>query len=492
MRGPRLKMNFLAMSLATLLWPIATLGQTIVLVTEWKVPTTNSAPLGAAVDSTGAVYFAESNKIGRLNPQTNSFSEWQLPSTSFGQVEVVVAPSGEVFFNEGLNKIAKLNPTTNVLTEWDVSSATGSSSISVFDLALDISTPSSPLLWVSMGADKVGRLNPLTNAFRVYSLPLGAPRAIAVDAGGVVWLGSEFPLIMRLDPGTGQVKRYVNYPFPVFAFPPGGPVPSAGAFELGLRIDVQGRPVFAEFIANKLGRVDPVSNTVTEYAVPTSNSVPFGIALGSQLAFTEFQGNKIGTLNISAAVGVSTTVSPQVATATFSDTSITPTTATLSKVTTTVGPSVTPVTGAVSGAFEEFTIPTAQSFPRGIAFSQGNIFFAESTVFSFGFPPSALGGNKIGRISGPQPAIQSLGGAVTNLVNSGVVNQGQGTALLAKLQAAIAQANRGNATAAINQLQAFINQVNALINVGILSQAQGQPLIDAANAIISQLSSGGP
>jgi hypothetical protein len=41
--------------------------------------------------------------------------------------------------------------------------------------------------------------------------------------------------------------------------------------------------------------------------------------------------------------------------------------------------------------------------------------------------------------------------------------------------------------AAIQQLQAFIQQVQALIETGTLTPAQGQPLIDAAQAIITAL-----
>ncbi len=74
-----------------------------------------------------------------------------------------------------------------------------------------------------------------------------------------------------------------------------------------------------------------------------------------------------------------------------------------------------------------------------------------------------------------------------DLVESGVLNLGQGCALIAKLDAALTP-DKGNEIAAMNQLQAFINQVNAFINAGILSPAEGQPLIDAAQAAIDELS----
>jgi hypothetical protein len=65
---------------------------------------------------------------------------------------------------------------------------------------------------------------------------------------------------------------------------------------------------------------------------------------------------------------------------------------------------------------------------------------------------------------------------VRDLAASGVLNQGNANALLAKLNAA-----------AINQLQAFINQVQALVQSRRLTAEQGQALIDAANHRIDQL-----
>ena len=78
-------------------------------------------------------------------------------------------------------------------------------------------------------------------------------------------------------------------------------------------------------------------------------------------------------------------------------------------------------------------------------------------------------------------------GNVNELVNTGVLNQGQGNALMAKLDAATKQLEKGNTNPAINELQAFINQVDADIRSGKLTLVQGQPLIDMTNAIIAAL-----
>ncbi len=87
----------------------------------------------------------------------------------------------------------------------------------------------------------------------------------------------------------------------------------------------------------------------------------------------------------------------------------------------------------------------------------------------------------------PQGATEILGDEVEDLISRGELNQGQGNALTAKLSSIIAKLDQGNTNAAINQLQAFINQVNDLIATGVLSPEEGQPLIDVASRIIAAL-----
>jgi probable HAF family extracellular repeat protein len=83
--------------------------------------------------------------------------------------------------------------------------------------------------------------------------------------------------------------------------------------------------------------------------------------------------------------------------------------------------------------------------------------------------------------------ISVLTAGVGNAAASGAINNGQHTALLAKLDAATRAINRGNTRAAINILRAFINQVQSYIDAGTLTLAEGQPLIDAAQRLISEL-----
>ena len=87
----------------------------------------------------------------------------------------------------------------------------------------------------------------------------------------------------------------------------------------------------------------------------------------------------------------------------------------------------------------------------------------------------------------PNTAATDIINDVNALVDDEVLNQGQGTALIAKLDQAIIQMDKGNKKAAINLLQAFINNVESLFGDGILSEEQRDSLIDFANEIIEAL-----
>ncbi|HST19868.1 MAG TPA: right-handed parallel beta-helix repeat-containing protein [Blastocatellia bacterium] len=92
-------------------------------------------------------------------------------------------------------------------------------------------------------------------------------------------------------------------------------------------------------------------------------------------------------------------------------------------------------------------------------------------------------------VTNPDPlqAIQALISDVESLVAQGILNHGNGNALISKLEAARKQLERGHIRPAGNQINAFINQVEALMRSKKLTPQQGQPLIDAAMNILRQI-----
>lgn len=84
-------------------------------------------------------------------------------------------------------------------------------------------------------------------------------------------------------------------------------------------------------------------------------------------------------------------------------------------------------------------------------------------------------------------AIDEVIAKVETLVNDGAINNGNGNALILKLENAANKIDNGNTNAAANQLNAFINQINDFVDSGKLTSQQGQDLVDAIQAIIDSL-----
>jgi hypothetical protein len=84
--------------------------------------------------------------------------------------------------------------------------------------------------------------------------------------------------------------------------------------------------------------------------------------------------------------------------------------------------------------------------------------------------------------------INELIDMVQALVDDGTLNNGQGNALISKLENVLAKLAKGNTNAAANQLGAFINQVEDFIYEGVLTTEQGNPLIKVATVLVEALS----
>lgn len=86
-----------------------------------------------------------------------------------------------------------------------------------------------------------------------------------------------------------------------------------------------------------------------------------------------------------------------------------------------------------------------------------------------------------------ESGVQDVLEAVDAGVGSGAISSGNARSLVAKLEAAAAQAERGNATAAINQLDAFVLEVRAMARSGRLDGATATALEAAAERVITSM-----
>jgi hypothetical protein len=117
-------------------------------------------------------------------------------------------------------------------------------------------------------------------------------------------------------------------------------------------------------------------------------------------------------------------------------------------------------------------------------FSLGTAYYV-AVVFDSG-APSCCGPSNLVKVDvlNPADATQQL----ISTVNGMHLPRGTTTSLDAKLTAALNSLNRGSMNSAVNQLNAFMNDVNAQSGKKI-TMDQAQTLISYANAIIAALQS---
>lgn len=86
--------------------------------------------------------------------------------------------------------------------------------------------------------------------------------------------------------------------------------------------------------------------------------------------------------------------------------------------------------------------------------------------------------------------IRSVTELTNDLVTSGALGQGEANSLLVKIDNATASAVKGNVTAAVRQLEAFKNEIQALFQSGRISQATRDAIVAAADRQIASLQAG--
>ncbi len=116
-----------------------------------------------------------------------------------------------------------------------------------------------------------------------FPSPKSGPSVVQTDDAGNVWIA--LARASKLARVRGSEIREFNLP--------------PQSFPVGIAIDPQGSVWYSDIRRNKIGRLDPVTGTVSDFDVPTKNSWPFflGLAPDGKLWFTERVGNKIGRLD---------------------------------------------------------------------------------------------------------------------------------------------------------------------------------------------------
>lgn len=220
--------------------------------------------------------------------ETFNVSVWNLQGTGIGLPMIVresVDSAGNVWFgNIGRARIGCLNPFTNEVKVWVVPETGDVQSVSV---------DSADHVWFT-GIDRIGLFDPSTNFFTVWSVA-----GISYWAGGHPytfplistdsWGNAFFPTlatnkICRINPVTNELTEWV--------------IPTNESQPCYTMVDANDNVWFAERAGNKIGRLNPYTNEITEWTIPTPEAYPSGLYVtGGLVYFAEYAARKIGCLD---------------------------------------------------------------------------------------------------------------------------------------------------------------------------------------------------
>ena len=235
---------------------LAPVQQTGPIIDEWEVP--------VMMDSAGTLY--------DVFPSTNR--ERTRPRDPY------VHPDGRVFFcGQAGNYIGSLDPETGAFERYTLPDGAHPHNLIIDD---------DGIVWYAGNRDShIGRLDPATGEVTKIMMPDPAardPHTLTWDTNGDIWFTAQFSnFIGKLTVATREVELIK--------------VPTEGSRPYGIMMDHSGlRPWIVLFGTNKIATVDPETMKLTEFELPRPETRPRRIAMTSdgQVWYVDFSNGMLG------------------------------------------------------------------------------------------------------------------------------------------------------------------------------------------------------
>jgi virginiamycin B lyase len=209
---------------------------------------------------------------------------WDVPTQGSRPHDPMAARDGSIWWSGQLaNKLGRLDPKTDAIREYTLKSAfTGPHGL-VEDKAGNI-------WFTGNNTALIGKLDPGTGIVTEYPMPdadAKDPHTLNFDQSGILWFTvQQANMIGRLDPSTGAIKLVTS------------PTPKSRPY--GIKINAQGIPVFVEFGANKIASIDPNTLAIKEYTLPDAGARPRRLAIGpdGMIWYVDFARGYLGRLDL--------------------------------------------------------------------------------------------------------------------------------------------------------------------------------------------------
>ena len=235
--------------------------------------------LGLALASRGA---APTSEAGEL---IVTIHEWDVPTKGAHPHDPAVGPDGALWFTEQMaNKLGRLDPKSGAFKEYALKVEDSGPHGLVADRDGNI--------WFT-GNFKwyIGKLDPRTGAVTEFKIPDPKgedPHTAVFDSQGTLWFTLQVAnMVGRLDPRTGKIELKK--------------VPTENSHPYGIAINSKGLPIFCEFATNKMAKIDPQSMEITEYKLPEGvRPRRMAIDAGDLVYFTDYNEGHLGRLDMTS------------------------------------------------------------------------------------------------------------------------------------------------------------------------------------------------
>jgi virginiamycin B lyase len=224
-------------------------------------------PWSAVPDNKGDVwipYNGPVNKVAKLDPKTGELQDFSLASPGVDRIHSAVpAADGTVWFSEQFNnKIGKLDLNTQKFTEYQAPEQEG---VRGGGSTHTIRVDSKGIVWSS--GTPLNRFDPQTQTFTAFR---GTTRTtdfygIAIDKDDSVWADElkQDGKLYRVT-STGEQKGWS---------------PPTNGFPRRVQVGPDGMVWLGEYTSGKIARFDPKTETFREYQLPGPQPSPYGIGI---------------------------------------------------------------------------------------------------------------------------------------------------------------------------------------------------------------------
>ncbi len=209
--------------------------------------------------------------------------EWDVPTKGAHPHDPAVGADGALWFTEQMaNKIGRLDPQSGAFKEYALKVEDSGPHGLVADREGNI--------WFT-GNFKgyIGKLDPKTGVVTEYKM-LNAkaedPHSLVFDGNGILWFTVQVGnFVGRLDPKSGQMHLML--------------VGTVNSHPYGIQVNSQGVPFFCEFFTNKLGSIDPKTLDIREYLLPEGvRPRRLAIDVKDRVYFTDYERGHLGRLEL--------------------------------------------------------------------------------------------------------------------------------------------------------------------------------------------------